>query len=158
MKSFKQHIFEKLKIASTHNIPSADEFIKTFDKYITASESFEFYLSMLDSIGKVRAADPNSIVKLPEYKITSDESFFDLPANKFFKYPEDTIYIYYIELLLDGKQYLFRINYIPKEGLNRDNMMKDRRYFEVYPEDLVNVLGEDIYKETYNYLEHYEKN
>ena len=158
MKSFKQHILEKLKVSSKRNIPGVGKFIYAFKRYISASESFEFYLSMLDSIGKVRATDPNSIVKLPEYKLIGDEEFFDLPANKTFKYPQDTIYIYFIELLLDNAQYLFRINYIPKEGLNRDNMMKDRRYFEVYPEDLVNILGEDIYIETYNYLEHYEKN
>lgn len=157
MKALTQHIFEKLKITSTRNIPNVDEFINAFDKYIWKSESFEFYLSMLDSIGKVRATDPNSIIKLPEYKIMGNESFLDLHDNKFFKYPEDTIYIYYISLYLDGDKHLFHINYIPKEGLNYDNL-KTRRYFDVYPEDLVDILGEDIYKETYNYLEHYEKN
>jgi hypothetical protein len=157
MKSFKQHILEKLKIASTHNIPSSDDFVNAFDKYIWKSESLEFYFSMLDSIGKIQATNPNSIVKLPEYKIIGNESFLDLNANKFFKYPEDTIYLYYIDLYLDGNKHLFSIHYIPKEGLNYDNM-KTRRYFDVYPEDLPNILGEDIYKETYNYLEHYAKN
>ena len=158
MKRISKFINEKLKITSTRNIPGVGKFIWAFKNYITASESFEFYFSMLDSIGKIQATDPNSIVKLPEYKLIGDEPFFDLPANKFFKYPQDTIYLYFIELLIDDAQYLFRINYIPKEGLNRDNMMKDRRYFEVYPEDLVNIIGEDIYIETYNYFEQYEKN
>lgn len=157
MKRISEFINEKLKITSTRNIPSSDDFVNAFDKYIWKSESLEFYFSMLDSIGKIQATNPNSIVKLPEYKIKGNESFLDLKVNKFFKYPEDTIYLYYIGLYLDGNKYLFHINYIPKEGLNYDNM-KTRRYFDVYAEDLVNILGEDIYKETYNYFEHYEKN
>ena len=157
MKGLTQHILEKLKITSTHNIPGVDEFINAFDKYIWKNELTEFKFTELDSIGKVKATDPNSIVKLPEYKIIGTENFLDIKANKFFKYPQDTIYLYYIDLYLDGDKHLFSIHYIPKEGLNSDNM-KTRRYFDVYPEDLVDILGEDIYVETYNYLEQYEKN
>lgn len=157
MKAITSFINEKLKLTSTHNIPNINEFINAFDKYIWKSESLEFHFSMLDSIGKIQATNPNSIVKLPEYKIIGNESFLDLPDNKFFKYPQDTIYLYYIDLYLDGNKHLFSIHYIPKEGLNYDNL-KTRRHFDVYPEDLINILGEDIYIETYNYLEHYEKN
>ena len=157
MKRISEFINEKLKITSTRNIPSVDEFINAYDKYVLTSECLEFWFPSLDSIGKVKATDPNSIVKLPEYKIIGNEPFLDLSANKPFKYPKDTIYLYYIDLYLADNKSLFSIHYIPKEGLNSDNM-KTRRYFDVYAEDLVDILGEDIYKETYNYLMNYEKN
>jgi len=144
-----------LKVSSKHNLPSIEQFINAFDKYVNNSESIEFKFSLLDSIGKVKASNPNSIVKLPKYKIIGTENFLDLKDNKIFKYPKDTIYLYYIDLYYDGNQYLFNIHYIPKEGLNYDNL-KTRRYFAVYPEDLPNVLGEDIYIETYEYLENYK--
>ena len=157
MKGLTQHILEKLKVSSKYIIPTAEQFINAFNKYVGIKEAFEFWLPELDSIGKVKATDPNSIVKLPKYKILGTENFLDLTDNKFFKYPQDTVYLYYLDLYLDGDQYLFSVHYIPKEGLNSDNV-KTRRNFSVYPEDLINVLGEDIYIETYEYLEHYEKN
>lgn len=156
MRRINEFINEKLKISSTRNVPTIEQFINAFDKYFDITELFAFWLPELDSIGKVKASDPNSIVKLPEYKIIGTENFLDLRDNKYFKYPEDIIYLYYIELIyLEDDKYLFTIHYIPKEGLNHDNI-KTRRYFTVNPEDLVNILGEDIYIETYEYLENYK--
>ena len=158
MRRINEFINEKLKVSSKYIIPTIEQFINVFDKYFDISESFAFWLPELDSIGKVKASDPNSIVKLPKYKIIGTENFLNLADNNFFKYPEDIIYLYYIELVyLEDDKYLFTIHYIPKEGLNRDNI-KTRRNFAVYPEDLINVLGEDIFIETYEYLEHYKKN
>lgn len=156
MKRINAFIIEKLKVSSKRNIPTTEQFITAYDKYVGVCETFTFWLSELDSIGKIKPTEPNSIRKLPEYKIIGTENFLDLKDNKFFKYPKDTIYLYYFELsYLDNYKYVFNIHYIPKEGLNNDNL-RTRRYFSIYLEDLIDIIGEDIYIEIYDYMQNYK--
>lgn len=155
MKDLKQCILEKLKVSSHKDIPSMDAFIEVFGKYIDRSErSFSFRL--LESCKDYHAADPKSFINvLPSYKFTHNEDFLNLPGNSNFVIPKDTIYIRAIDMFKDNVQniddYYFLLYYLHKDGLTSENL-KRRRYFHIFKDDLVDIIGEDKYLEIYEYL------
>jgi len=161
MKSIRQHILEKLRVSKRKLIPSIDAFIEAFGKYINKTErSFDF--NVLESCKNYIAAEPKTFINvLPSYEFTSNEEFLTLPGNKYFVIPKGTVYIYAIDMFKDSIQnlddYNFTIYYLPKIGLTAANF-KQRRSFNIFKDNLVDIIGEDIYLELYNYLEHYEKN
>lgn len=161
MKGLTQHILEKLKVSIRKDIPSLDAFIKAFGKYIDRTER-PFTFSDLESCKNYDDTEPKTFINvLPSYKFTGNEEFLTLPGNKYFVIPKDTIYISSIDMFRDSTQnsdgYYFTLYYLPKSGITKTNF-KQRRNFDIFKDDLVDIIGEDIYLEIYNYLEQYEKN
>ena len=58
---------------------------------------------------------------------------------------------------LNLDDYCFTLYYLPKDGLTRANF-KQNRNFDIFKDDLIEIIGKDKYLELYDYLEHYEKN
>ena len=155
MKELKQRILEKLKVSSNNAIPSIDEFIKEFEKYMDRSER-AFSFRYLESCKDYHAADPKTFINvLPSYKFTHNEEFLNLLSNRGFDIPKDTIYINGIDMFKIGTEksddYRFTIHYLPEMGLNASNL-RQKRYFYINKEDLIDIIGEDKYLEIYEYL------
>jgi len=161
MKSIRQHILEKLKVSSKHNLPSIDAFIETFGKYINRTER-DFNFRVLESCKNYIFGEPKTFINvLPSYEFIGNEEFLNLPGNKHFVIPKGTVYIYAIDMFKDSTQHLddyyFTVYYLPKDGLNMSNFTR-RRNFDIFKDDLVEIIGENKYLEIFNYIEHYEKN
>lgn len=161
MKSIRQHILEKLKVSTHEVIPSIDTFIEAFGKYIDKTER-GFGFSMLKSCKNYNATEPKTFINvLPAYEFTGNEEFLTLPGNKYFVIPKSTIYISSIDMFKDNTQnlddYYFTLYYLPKDGLTPANFQQ-RRNFDIFKDDLVDIIGEDKYLEIFDYLKHYEKN
>ena len=155
MIGIKQHILEKLKVSSNNGIPSIDEFIKEFEKYMDRSER-PLGFSQLESCEGYDIYDPETFIKvLPPYKFTGDEEFLNLLSNRGFDIPKDTIYINGINMFKVGTEksddYRFIIHYLPEIGVNASNL-RHKRYFYISKEDLIDIIGEDKYLEIYEYL------
>ena len=155
MKDLKHHILEKLKVSSRKYIPSIDSFIKEFEKYMDRSER-AFSFRLLESCKDYHAADPKTFINvLPAYDFTGNEYFLNLPGNSDFVIPKDTIYINGINMFKDNIQniddYYFSLYYLHKDGLTSENL-KRRRYFHIFKDDFVDIIGEDKYLEIYEYL------
>ena len=155
MKELKQHILEKLKVSRNNAIPSIDEFIKEFEKYMGELER-PFAFSQLESCEGYNIHDPETFINvLPSYKFTHNEEFLNLLSNRGFDIPKDTIYINGINMFKVGTEksddYRFTIHYLPEMGLNASNL-RQKRYFYISKEDLIDIIGEDKYLEIYEYL------
>ena len=155
MKALKQHILEKLKVSSNNVIPSIDEFIKEFEKYMGTLER-PLAFSQLESCKGYNIHDPETFIKvLPPYKFTGNEEFLNLISNRGFDIPKGTIYINGINMFKVGTEksddYRFTIHYLPEIGLNASNL-RHKRYFYISKEDLIDIIGEDKYLEIYEYL------
>ena len=155
MKELKQHILEKLKVFRHKDIPSIDAFIEEFGKYIDRSER-AFSFRLLESCKDYHAADPKTFINvLPAYDFTGNEDFLNLPGNSDFVIPKGTIYIKAIDMFKDNIQniddYYFSLYYLHKDGLTSENLRR-RRYFHIFKDDVVDIIGEDIYLEIYQYL------
>ena len=155
MKELKQHILEKLKVSRNNAIPSIDEFIKEFEKYMGELER-PFAFSQLESCEGYNIHDPETFINvLPSYKFTHNEEFLNLLSNRGFDIPKDTIYINGINMFKVGTErsddYRFAIHYLPEIGLNPSNSWH-KRYFYIRKEDLIDIIGEDKYLEIYEYL------
>lgn len=153
MKSFKQHIFEKLKISSNHNLPSIEEFIDVFNKYYDKTFNEKVNFQDLESIGSIDFANPQNYIHiLPEYKIKGNEDFLNLRYNKFINMPTDSVYIYVLQICGDNDPY-FMVRYAPSGGMNRKNLSKlGTRNMYIKPEDVIDIIGEDLYLEIYKWL------
>ena len=157
MKGLSQHILEKLKVSNRkYIIPSIDEFIKEFEKYLDRSEQTFFSFRYLEPYKNYNAAYPKTFINvLPSYKFTHNEEFLDLPSNRGFGIPKDNIYINGIDMFKAGTEnpddYRFTIHYLPEIGLNQSNL-RQHRYFYISKEDLIDIIGEDKYLEIYEYL------
>ena len=157
MKGLSQHILEKLKVSNRkYIIPSIDEFIKEFEKYLDRSEQTFFSFRYLEPYKNYNAAYPKTFINvLPSYKFTHNEEFLDLPSNRGFGIPKDNIYINGIDMFKAGTKnsddYRFTIHYLPEIGLNQSNL-RQHRYFYISKEDLIDSIGEDKYLEIYEYL------
>lgn len=153
MKSFKQHIFEKLKISSKRNLPSIEEFVSVFNKYYDKTFEEKVNFQSLESIGKIDWENPKTYIHiLPEYKIKGNEDFLKLPDNKFIKIPTDSVYIYVLQLCGNTDLY-FMVRYAPSGGMNSENLLSlGRRNFYINPEDVIDIIGEDLYLEIYKWL------
>ena len=155
MKGLSQHILEKFKVSSRNYIPSIDTFVKEFEKYMDRSER-AFSFRYLESCKDYHAVDPKTFIDvLPSYKFTRNEEFLTLPGNSDFVIPNDTIYIRAIDMFKDNIQntddYYFVLYYLHQDGLTWKNA-KRRKYFHIYKEDLIDIIGEDKYLEIYEYL------
>lgn len=158
MKSFKQHILEKLKVSSKHNLPSIDDFCNRFLQYIHSEIKTD--IPFLDlPICKGKGFDihkPETYDIFPSYEFTEHETFLNMRDNRGIHIPESIIYLISIDMFLE-KDYYFSFHYILGDGY--DTMDFSHPYnFCVSKEDLLDVISEDIYLELYNYLEQYEKN
>lgn len=161
MKSIRQHILEKLKVSTRKDIPSLDVFIEAFGNYIDMTEQ-PLNFGVLESCKNYIAAEPKTFINvLPSYEFTHDEEFLTLPGNKYFVIPKGTIYICAIDMFKDSTQnlddYYFTLYYLSKLGLTSANF-KQRHNFDIFKDDLVEIIGEDKYLEIYNYVKQYEKN
>jgi hypothetical protein len=164
MKSFKQHILEKLKVSSKHNLPSIDSFCNRFLQYIHSETNTT--IRFLDlPICKGKGFDmhkPETYDILPSYEFTGNESFLKMSDNRYIHIPEGIIYLICIDMFLEKdmfseKDYYFSFHYILGDGY--DTMDFSHPYdFCVNKEDLLDVISEDMYLEIYDYLEQYEKN
>lgn len=155
MKGLSQHILEKLKVSSKRNLPSIEEFISVFKKYYNKTFEEKVNFQSLKSIGKIDWENPkNYIHLLPEYKIKGNEDFLKLPDNKFIKMPTDSVYIYVLMICFDTDPY-FMVRYAPSCGINNENLSSfGSRNFYINPDDVIDVIGEDIYLEIYRWLLH----
>lgn len=153
MKSFKQHILEKLKVSSKRNLPSIEEFISAFKEYYYKTFEEKVNFQSLESIGKIDWENPKNYIHiLPEYKIKGNEDFLKLPDNKSIKIPTDKVYIYLLKLCSDTDPY-FMVRYAPSSGMNSENWSSlGTRNFYINPEDLIDIIGEDLYLEIYKWL------
>lgn len=150
MKTLKQHILEKLKVSSNNAIPSIDEFAKEFEKYMDSSER-PIGFSQLESCKGYDIHKPETFINvLPPYNFTGDEDFLNLLSNRGFDIPKDTIYINGINMF-KSDDYRFIIHYLPEIGLNASNL-RQKRYFYISKEYLIDIIGEDKYLEIYEYL------
>ena len=155
MKGLKQHILEKLKVSRNNAIPSIDEFIKEFEKYMDGSER-PISFSQLESCKGYDIHKPETFINvLPPYNFTGAEDFLNLLSNRGFDIPKDTIYINGINMFKVGTEnsddYRFTIHYLPEIGLIPSNSWH-KRYFYIRKEDLIDIIGEDKYLEIYEYL------
>lgn len=159
MKSIRQHILEKLKVSTRKVIPSIDAFVEAFGKYIDKTER-DFSFRALESCKNCDAMEPKTFINvLPSYKFTHDEEFLTLPGNKYFVIPKSTIYISSIDMFKDSTQnlddYYFTLYFLPKGGITNANF-KQRRNFDIFKDDLVDIIGEDKYLEIYDYMKNYK--
>lgn len=51
--------------------------------------------------------------------------------------------------------YYFTVYYLPKDGLNMSNFTR-RRNFDIFKDDLVEIIGENKYLEIYDYVKNYK--
>lgn len=153
MKALSQHILEKLKISSKLTLPSIEEFIAVFNKYYDKTFNEKVNFQDLESIGSIDWENPQNYIHiLPEYKIKGDEDFLKLPYNKFIKMPTDSVYIYVLQICGNTDTY-FMVRYAPSCGMNVKNLSSlGRRNFYINPEDVIDIIGEDLYLEIYEWL------
>jgi hypothetical protein len=162
MKSFKQHILEKLKISSKGNLPSIDDFCNRFLQYIHLKAKTTIKFWELPECKRYDLHKPETFDVLPSYEFTGHERFLNMSDNRYIHIPEGIIYLLGIDMFLEKdmfseKDYYFRFHYILEGGL--DVMDFQHPYdFYVNKEDLLDVISEDMYLEIYDYLEQYEKN
>lgn len=161
MRRINEFINEKLRVSSSKVMPYIDAFIEAFGKYINKTER-GFGFSMLESCKGYNATEPETFIDvLPSYEFTGNEEFLTLPGNRYFVVPKGTIYISAIDMFKDSTQnlddYYFTLYYLPKVGLTPANFQQ-RHNFDIFKDDLIEIIGEDKYLEIYEYLEHYEKN
>lgn len=152
MKRISEFINEKLKVSSHNIIPSIDAFIKEFGKYINKTER-AFSFKNLESCKDYNSNEPETFINiLPSYEFTYDEEFLTLPGNRYFVIPKGTIYIYSIDMFKDLNldDYCFTLYYLDKDGLNSNNFQQ-RRNFDIFKDDLIEIIGKDKYLEIYNY-------
>lgn len=154
MKGLTQHILEKLKVSSKRNLPSIEEFVSVFNKYYDKTFEEKVNFQSLESIGKIDWENPkNYIHLLPEYKIKGNEDFLKLPYNKHIQMPTDSVYIYLLKLCGTTNDPYFMVRYAPSGGMNSENLSSlGTRNFYINPEDVIDVIGEDIYLEIYKWL------
>lgn len=158
MKALTQHILEKLKVSSKRDLPSINDFTNMFLEYINQSEDTEIRFRYLESCKDFNADEPETFVNvLPSYRFTGDEEFLQLYSNKKFVVPKSTIYIVGIDLYKDkfDQDYYFTVYFIPESGLSKATF-KERHWFTIYKDDLIEIIGEDIYLETYDYMKNYK--
>lgn len=153
MKRINTYISEKLKISSKRDLPSIEEFIDVFNKYYDKTFNEKVNFQDLESIGKIDWENAQNYIHiLPEYKIKGNEDFLKLPDNKFIKMPTDSIYIYVLQLCGNTDPY-FMVRYAPSSGMNSENLSSlGRRNFYINPEDVIDIIGEDLYLEIYKWL------
>lgn len=153
MKGLTQHILEKLKVSSKRNLPSIEEFIDVFNKYYDKTFNEKVNFQSLESIGKIDWENPKTYIHiLPEYKIKGNEDFLKLPYNKSIKMPTDSVYIYLLKICGTNDPY-FMVRYAPSSGMNIENLSSlGTRNFYINPEDVIDIIGEDLYLEIYKWL------
>ena len=161
MKRISEFIIEKLKVSAGKDIPSIDTFIEAFGKYIDRTER-QLDFKVLESCKNYICGEPKTFINvLPSYEFIGNEEFLNLPDNKHFVIPKGAVYIYAIDMFKGSTQHLddyyFTVYYLPKDGLNMSNFTR-RRNFDIFKDDLVEIIGEDKYLEIYNYIKLYEKN
>lgn len=159
MKSIRQHILEKLKVSTGKDIPSIDAFIEEFGKYIDRTER-QLDFRVLESCKNYIPGEPKTFINvLPAYEFSGNEEFLNLPGNKHFVIPKGTVYIYAIDMFKDSTQhsddYYFTVYYLPKDGLNMSNFTR-RRDFDIFKDDLVEIIGENKYLEIFDYIKNYK--
>ena len=153
MKRINTYISEKLKISSKLDLPSMEEFIDVFNKYYDKTFNEKVNFQDLESIGKIDWENAQNYIHiLPEYKIKGNEDFLKLPYNKFINMPTDSVYIYVLQICGNTDTY-FMIRYAPSCGMNsKDWASLGRRNFYINPEDVLDIIGEDLYLEIYKWL------
>jgi hypothetical protein len=153
MKRINTYISEKLKISSKTDLPSIEEFIAVFNKYYDKTFNEKVNFQDLESIGRIDFENPQNYIHiLPEYKIKGNEDFLKLPYNKFIKMPTDSVYIYVLQICGNTDTY-FMVRYAPSCGINSKNLSSlGRRNIYINPEDVIDIIGEDLYLEIYKYL------
>ena len=106
MKSFKQHIFEKLKISSKHNLPSIDDFCNRFLQYIHTKTKTDIpFLDLPICKGKGFDLDKSETYDiLPSYEFTGHESFLNMSDNRYIHIPEGIIYLISIDMFLTASK------------------------------------------------------
>lgn len=154
MKGLSQHILEKLKVSSKRNLPSIDEFVSAFKEYYYKTFEEKVNFQSLESIGKIDWENPKNYIHiLPEYKIKGNEDFLKIPDNKFIKMPTDKVYLYLLELCGIKTDPYFMVRYAPSGGMNNKNLSSlGTRNFYINPDDVIDIIGEDIYLEIYKWL------
>lgn len=154
MKGLSQHILEKLKVSSKRNLPSIDEFVSAFKEYYYKTFEEKVNFQSLESIGKIDWENPKNYIHiLPEYKIKGNEDFLKLPDNKSIKIPTDSVYIYVLIICNIKTNTHFMVRYAPGAGMNSKNLSSlGTRNFYINPEDLIDIIGEDLYLEIYKWL------
>ena len=161
MKSFKQHILEKLKVSSKRNLPAIDDFCNRFLQYIHAETKTNIpFLDLPMCKGKGFDADkPETFDVLPSYEFTGHEPFLNMRDNKGIYIPEGIIYLISIDMFLTSSKddYEFSFHYILEGGLAVMDFSHPY-HFSIRKEDLLDVISEDMYLELYDYLEQYDKN
>jgi len=153
MKRINEFIIEKLKVSSKRNLPSIEEFISVFNKYYNKTFDEKVNFQSLESIGKIDWENPKNYIHiLPEYKIKGNEDFLKLPYNKHIQMPTDSVYIYVLMICGKNDPY-FMVRYAPSCGMNSENLSSlGTRSFYINPEDVIDIIGEDIYLEIYKWL------
>lgn len=154
MKGLSQHILEKLKVSSKRNLPSIEEFVSAFKEYYYKTFEEKVNFQSLESIGKIDWENPKNYIHiLPEYKIKGNEDFLKLPDNKSIKIPTDSVYIYVLIICNITTNPHFMVRYATGAGMNSKNLSSlGTRNFYINPEDLIDIIGEDLYVEIYNWL------
>ena len=153
MKAITSFINEKLKVSSHKDIPSIDVFIEEFGKYINKTER-GFSFKDLESCKDYNATEPKTFINvLPSYEFNGNEEFLNLPGNRRdFVIPTGTVYIRGIDMFHGGTGYVddyyFILEYLPEDGLTTANF-KQRRSFNIFKDDLIEIIGKDIYLELY---------
>lgn len=158
MKRINEFIIEKLKVSSKHALPSIDDFVNMFLEYINQSEDTSILFKDLESCKDYNGAEPETFIDiLPSYKFNGNEEFLNLRGNKYFVVPKDTIYIISIDLYKDknDQDYYFTLYFLPEDGIDKANF-KLRHNFDICKEDLIDIIGEDIYLEIYDYMHNYK--
>lgn len=153
MKRINTYISEKLKVSSKRDLPSIEEFIVVFNKYYDKTFEEKVNFQSLESIGKIDWENPQNYIHiLPEYKIKGNEDFLKLPYNKFIKMPTDSVYIYVLQICGNTDTY-FMVRYAPSCGMNSKNLSSlGTRNIYINPEDVIDIIGEDLYLEIYKWL------
>lgn len=154
MKRISEFIIEKLKVSSKHNLPSINDFVNTFLEYINQSNDNEIRFRYLESCKDFNPDEPETFVNvLPAYRFKGNEEFLQLYGNKRFVVPKSTIYIVGIDLYKDklDQDYYFTIYFLSENGMDNS-----RHWFNIYKEDLIEIIGEDIYLEIYDYMKNYK--
>lgn len=158
MKRISEFIIEKLKVSNAHNLPSIDDFVNMFLEYINQSNDKEIRFRYLESCKDFKADDPETFVNvLPAYRFKGNEEFLHLRSNKRFAVPKGTIYTVCIELYKDklDQNYYFTVFYLPESGMDKGTF-SGRHWFDIYTDDLVEIIGEDKYLEIYDYMKNYK--
>lgn len=158
MKRINEFITEKLKVSPKYNLPSIDDFINMFLEYINQSNNTDIRFRYLESCKDFRGDEPETFVNvLPTYKFNGNEEFLHLRGNKRFVVPKGTIYIVGIDLFKDklDQDYYFTVYFLPEGGIDNATL-NARHWFNIYKDDLIDIIGEDIYLEIYDYMKNYK--